>query len=107
MLCRSSPDSLTLAGTQITLNPTASKVAQALLVCSGDVTSATVFECRGLAIDHICKASVRLVSMESTKITAPGGNAIVATRVRSAESDTIWPPTTTCSLETIIVCATP
>src|SRR5450756_2664800 len=63
------PDPRTAAGTHTTLKPTASKVAQALRVCSGDVTTAIVLQPLARAIARILSASVRVVVTESVSYT--------------------------------------
>ena len=107
MLPGYSPDSRTVAGTHTTWKPTASKVAQALLVCSGDVTTAIVFQPLVRAIARILSASVRVIVTESTNIVDVVAPARAVTRARSAESEIGNPPKSFRSLDTSITGARP
>ncbi len=107
MLPGYSPDSRTVAGTHTTLKPTASKVAQALLVCSGDVTTASVFQPLVRAIARILSASVRVVVTESINIVGVAAPTRAVTRARSAESETGAPPKSFRSLDTSTTGARP
>ncbi len=107
MLPGYSPDSRTTAGTHTTWKPTASKVAQALLVCSGDVTTATVFQPLVRAIARILSASVRVIVTESTNTVDVVTPTRAVTRARSAESEIGTPPKSFRSLDTSTTGARP
>ncbi|HYU54259.1 MAG TPA: hypothetical protein VEK37_15005, partial [Gemmatimonadaceae bacterium] len=61
------------------MNPTASKVAHALLECIGEVTTARFVHPLLRAIVFILRASVRVVNTESTKIIGVVDAASVVT----------------------------
>ena len=88
------------AGTHTTRKPTASKVAQALRECRGEVTTATTLQPRGHATWRILSASVRVDDTESMKITSAGVGKPVTIARRSAESETDRPPYERLSTET-------